>query len=103
MENENGKLFYGTGLDNSQLRVGAAEAKRLLHGIGSTASSEGDKIDDSMKKIGKAVAGVFAVSQIKEDMLRTIEASSLQTEEDARKNVVWRWVCQLAGLFAPLF
>ena len=66
MENENGKLFYGTGLDNSQLRVGAAEAKRLLHGIGSTASSEGDKIDDSMKKIGKAVAGVFAVSQIKE-------------------------------------
>lgn len=66
MENENGKLFYGTGLDNSQLRVGAAEAKRLLHGIGSTASSEGDKIDDSMKKIGKAVAGVFTVSQIKE-------------------------------------
>lgn len=66
MENENGKLYYGTGLDNSQLRVGAAEAKRLLHGIGNTASSEGDKIDDSMKKIGKAVAGVFAVSQIKE-------------------------------------
>lgn len=66
MENENGRLYYGTGLDNSMLRTGAAEAKRLLHGIGETASSEGDKIDDSMKKIASAAAGVFAVSKLKE-------------------------------------
>ena len=44
-----------------------------------------------------------AIPAIKEDMLRTIAASSLQTEEDAKKNVVWRWVCEIAKLFAPLF
>lgn len=66
MENENGRLYYGTALDNSQLRLGASEAKNILHSVGNTASSEGDKIDDSMKKIAKSVAGVFAVSKIKE-------------------------------------
>ena len=44
-----------------------------------------------------------AIPAIKEDMLRTIAASSLQTQEDAKKNVVWRWVCEIAKLFAPLF
>lgn len=43
------------------------------------------------------------IPAIKEDMLRTIAASSLQTQEDAKKNVVWRWVCEIAKLFAPLF
>lgn len=66
MENEKGKLYYGTGLDNSQLRTDAAESKNLLRGIGNTAVSEGDKIDAAMKKIGASVAGVFAVSKVKE-------------------------------------
>lgn len=66
MENENGRLYYGTALDNSQLRLGASEAKSILHGVGNTASSEGEKIDNSMKKIAASVAGVFAVSKIKE-------------------------------------
>lgn len=66
MENENGRLYYGTALDNSQLRLGASEAKSILHGVGNTASNEGEKIDNSMKKIAASVAGVFAVSKIKE-------------------------------------
>lgn len=66
MNNDGGKLNYGVGLDNSQLRVGAAESRRLLQGVGQTAVDEGARIDDSFKKIGKTVAGVFAVSQIKE-------------------------------------
>jgi tape measure domain-containing protein len=65
MDSENGKVYYGVGLDNSQLRTDAAESKRILHGIGSTAKNEGDNIDSSMRKIGQAVAGVFAVAQIK--------------------------------------
>ena len=66
MENENGRLYYGTGLDNSQLRTDAAESKNILSGIGKTAVSEGDKIDAAMKKIGASIAGVFAVSKVKE-------------------------------------
>lgn len=66
MNNDGGRLNYGVGLDNSQLRVEASESRRLLQGIGQTAVDEGARIDDSFKRIGKTVAGVFAVSQIKD-------------------------------------
>lgn len=66
MNNDKGRLNYGVGLDNSQLRVGAAESRRLLQDIGQTAVDEGARIDDSFKRIGRTVAGVFAVSQIKD-------------------------------------
>lgn len=66
MDSSNGRLYYGTGLDNSQLRAGAAEARNLLRGISTSATQEGEKIDDAMKKIGKAAAGMFAISQLKE-------------------------------------
>jgi len=62
----NGRIDFGIGLDNSQLRSDAAESQRLLQGIGSTAKQEGDSIDASMKKIGTAVAGYFAVSKVKD-------------------------------------
>ena len=44
-----------------------------------------------------------ALAAMKEDMQKTFEASRLQTPEDAKKNVVWRVVCEIAKLFAPLF
>ena len=44
-----------------------------------------------------------AVVELKADMDKTFEVSALQTEEDAKKSVVWRWICELAKLFAPLF
>ena len=66
MENDNGRIYYGTGLDNSQLRVEAAEARNILQGIGTSAEQEGDRIDEAMKKIGASVAGVFAVSKVKD-------------------------------------
>ena len=65
MNNDGGRLNYGVGLDNSQLRADASESRRLLQGIGQTAETEGDRIDEAFKKIGTAAAGVFAVSQIK--------------------------------------
>jgi tape measure domain-containing protein len=65
MNNDGGRLNYGVGLDNSQLRTDASESRRLLQGIGQTAETEGDRIDEAFKKIGAAAAGVFAVSQIK--------------------------------------
>lgn len=66
MENDNGRIYYGTGLDNSQLRVEAAEARNILQGIGTSAEQEGDRIDEAMKKIGASVAGVFAISKVKD-------------------------------------
>ncbi len=44
-----------------------------------------------------------AVEQLKADMDQTFEVSALQTAEDAKKSVVWRWLCEIAKLFAPLF
>lgn len=66
MENDNGRIYYGTGLDNSQLRAEASEARNILQGIGTSAEQEGDRIDEAMKKIGASVAGVFAVSKVKD-------------------------------------
>lgn len=66
MAEEQGKIYFKSGLDNSQLRSGANEAKSLLHGIGDTAADEGERIEESFKSLGKTVAGVFAISQVKD-------------------------------------
>lgn len=66
MNNNNGRLNYSVTIDNSQLRIGANESKRILSGISQSAIDEGRKIDDTMRRIGKTVAGVFAVAQMKE-------------------------------------
>lgn len=66
MQNSKGRLHYGVSLDNTQLRVDAAESKRLLRDIGQTAKTEGDSIDASMGKIGAAMVGVFAVDKLKD-------------------------------------
>lgn len=44
-----------------------------------------------------------AVKQLEEDFERTFAQSALQTEADAKKSVVWRGICEIAKLFAPLF
>lgn len=47
--------------------------------------------------------GTKANAQLKDDYEKTFVISQLQTEEDAKKNVVWRWICEIAKIFAPLF
>lgn len=66
MNRDGGRLNYSVGLDNTSLRTDAAESSRILHGIGTTAEKEGQTIDNAIKKIGTAMAGVFAVSKLKE-------------------------------------
>lgn len=66
MNNDSGRIYYGTGLDNSQLRTDAAQARNILQGIGTSAAKEGDRIDTAMKKIGASIAGVFAIQKMKE-------------------------------------
>ncbi|MBR7186526.1 MAG: cardiolipin synthase [Clostridia bacterium] len=44
-----------------------------------------------------------AMESMKADMATTFSLSKQQTLEDAKRSVVWRWVCEIAKLFAPLF
>lgn len=44
-----------------------------------------------------------ALEGLKADMEGVFSISALQTEEDAKRNVVSRTVCEIAKLFAPLF
>ncbi len=52
---------------------------------------------------GVVMYNVPALKDIRRDFEETFEASALQTEEDAKKSVVWRWLCEIAKIFAPLF
>lgn len=66
MNTDGGRLNYVSRLDNSSLRADAAEASRILHGVGTSAEKEGQAIDAAMKKIGSTMVGVFAVSKLKD-------------------------------------
>lgn len=66
MQRDNGRINYGVTLDNSQLRIDAQQSKRIIQDVGSTAVSEGNKIDNALRKVGTAMAGVFAVAKLKE-------------------------------------
>ena len=63
MINDKGKIYYGLGLDNAQLRADASEARSIIKGIGDSTVAEGNRIDGSMSKIGVAVLGAFSVQQ----------------------------------------
>ncbi len=47
--------------------------------------------------------GTQAGRELKEDFEKIFEDSKLQTEEDAKKNIVFRGLCEVAKVFAPLF
>lgn len=66
MQRDNGRINYSVSLDNSQLRIDAQQSKRIIEGVGSTAENEGNRIDSAFRKIGTAMAGVFAVAKLKE-------------------------------------
>nr|DAT06045.1 MAG TPA: tail tape measure protein [Caudoviricetes sp.] len=67
---EEGKLNYKVILDNSALQAQAEESRDILRGIGRTATQEGDLMEGAMKKIGAAMAGAFAVGQLKDFALK---------------------------------
>lgn len=67
---EEGKLNYKVILDNSALQAQAEESRDILRGIGQTATQEGDLMEGAMKKMGAAMAGAFAVGQLKDFALK---------------------------------
>ena len=60
MQSDNGRLNFGVSLDTAELRRGAVESRNILHGIGQSAKSEGESIDNAFRNIGKTIAGLFA-------------------------------------------
>ncbi len=66
MQTGNGAQYFGVGLDLTQLRQGAAEARNLLHGIGQQAANEGSQMDAVFSKMRNTVAGVFAADKVRE-------------------------------------
>lgn len=64
MDSSQGRMYYATGIDNSQLRRDAAESRNILHSIGQTAMQESENIDNAFGRIAKASAGVFATSKL---------------------------------------
>lgn len=51
MNNDNGKSYYGIGLDNSQLQVDAAEASKILHGIDEEAERQSAAVRELLTNI----------------------------------------------------
>lgn len=44
-----------------------------------------------------------ALEEMKTDFLETFAVSELQTKESAKRNVIFRWILEIAKVFAPLF
>ncbi len=66
MNTNQGRLFYATGIDNSQLQADAAESRNILHSIGQTAQDEGNRMDAAFGRMAKAAGGIFAIGQVTE-------------------------------------
>lgn len=56
MNNEEGKIYYGLGIDNSELQADAAKSMSIIQGIGNQTVAEGARIDNTYKKIGSTIA-----------------------------------------------
>lgn len=58
MNNEDGKIWYGMGLDNSQLRRDGVESQRIFSDIGNKAATEGSRIDKAYQQAGNSITGL---------------------------------------------
>lgn len=63
MVNDEGKIYYGIGLDNEQLAQDAERSKKLISGIGDKTQAEGSRIDKTFVKLGGIMAGVFTMQK----------------------------------------
>ena len=64
MNRDDGRLYMGYGLDNSQLRREANEAVNIIDRIGVKAEAEGARIDNAFRKAGQAMAAYFTAQQL---------------------------------------
>lgn len=63
MNGESGKIWYGIGIDNSQLELDARKSSQIFEGIGDTVEAEGARIDNTFRRIAVTAGGVFTAQQ----------------------------------------
>lgn len=71
MNNDNGQMYFGIGLDNSQLRADADESRNILSGIGKAATSAGGELDNAFH---------VDASSIKDNLEQVQEAARKATQ-----------------------
>lgn len=62
--NNEGKINFSLGLDTSGLQKDVAKSRQIFKSLGDEVKDECSKMDDSLKKVGKAVAAYFTATQI---------------------------------------
>ena len=63
MNNNNGKIWYQQGIDNSQLKRDADEAIRKFKEMGKSAETEGQRADGAFKSLAGGMAAALSVQQ----------------------------------------
>jgi len=74
IQNQDGALFFASGIDNSGLRNDAKEASNIIKSFSTDAVKEGDKMKDSFAGVGTAlgaIGGTAALGMLGKDILDT--------------------------------
>lgn len=64
MRGEDGKIWFGAGIDYNQLEADARKSSQIIQGIGNTAEAEGARIDNSFKRVAVAAGAIFSAQQV---------------------------------------
>ncbi|MDR0659092.1 MAG: hypothetical protein LBG18_09230 [Mediterranea sp.] len=86
MDNQDGKTYYGLGLDNKQLQEDAKQSMAIIRGIGDSSVAEGARIDNAYKKAFEGVSkyGITSKNQL-EEAIASQRAAISKLEEQYRK------------------
>ena len=73
MNNDNGKIWYGIGLDNSQLEKDIRKSQAAFKGLGDQVTSEASRIDKAFSGIARSVASLGAAWSLQELARKVVE------------------------------
>ena len=76
MKTADGKEYYGLGLDLTKFNRDIEQANRAFNSIGDTAEKEGSRVDNAFDRLGRKVAGAFAVGSLVEFERKIISVRS---------------------------
>lgn len=90
MESENGKIYFGVGLNNDELLQDAEKCKQLLAGIGTEAVKQGDVLDRAFGSAGAAKGLTNLEAEIKgaSNALGGLDFSSAQDRISSLSQII---------------